>query len=181
MSNTDSLAFGAELNQNTWDDFVKRLRHDTKGEGVKNHYTADAVFLVRTRVDQVVPEDYGGEAQVFDGCEVSQSPQEFYESLEKEAQEDLDEECNGDFLSSSDYYKSEALEKLYPDYSLIYVKKVWKTVNQHMTRDAAEAFIKRKKHDYPEGLYIYVDATTYSWEYNTIKEAILAGRIAFIG
>lgn len=181
MKTIDSLASGAKLNQDTWDDFVRRLRYDTKGEGVKNHYTADAVFQVRTLVDQVVPEDYGGELHVFDGCEISQTAQVFYKSLEKDLQDELDAECDGNFLNASDYYKNEALEKLFPDYSLIYVKQNWKTVNQHMTRDAAIAFINRKKHDYPSGLYLYVDATTYSWEYNTIKEAILDGRIKYVG
>ncbi len=46
--------------------------------------------------------------------------------------------------------------------------------------DAAEAFIKRKKHDYRKGLRVYVDASTYSWELNTIKAAILSGRIGFL-
>ena len=46
--------------------------------------------------------------------------------------------------------------------------------------DDADAFIKRKGHDYREGLRVYVDATSYSWELNTIKAAILDGRIGFI-
>ena len=56
----------------------------------------------------------------------------------------------------------------------------WEFVCQHFTRDAADAFIKRKGHDYREGLRVYVDATSYSWELNTIKAAILDGRIGFI-
>ncbi|MNR29189.1 hypothetical protein D3C85_1465610 [compost metagenome] len=53
----------------------------------------------------------------------------------------------------------------------------WVPVNSHFTKDAAEAFIKRKRHDYREGMRVYVDAQTHCWEYNTIKEAILQGRI----
>ena len=49
----------------------------------------------------------------------------------------------------------------------------------HFTQEAADAFIARKKHDFPDGLRVYVDAQTYCWEFNAIKEAILSGRIVF--
>jgi hypothetical protein len=37
-----TLATGAELNADTWADFVARLKHDCEGDGVRRHYTADA-------------------------------------------------------------------------------------------------------------------------------------------
>ena len=56
----------------------------------------------------------------------------------------------------------------------------WEYVNAHFTHAAAEVFIKRKKHDYRKGLRVYVDASTYSWELNTIKASILDGRIGLL-
>ena len=50
-------------------------------------------------------------------------------------------------------------------------------MNSHFTREAAEAFIKRKSHDYRDGLRIYVDANIYCWEFNAIKEALMDGRL----
>jgi len=53
---------------------------------------------------------------------------------------------------------------------------VWSYVNSHFTYAAAEAFIKRKSHDYKE-LRIFTDAQNYCWEFNTIKEGLLNGDI----
>jgi len=47
-------------------------------------------------------------------------------------------------------------------------------VNSHFTRDAAEAFIRRKQHDYGE-MRVYVESQYYAWEFEAIKEAILDG------
>lgn len=39
-----TLASGAPLTAETWADFVARLRHHCRGEGVSRHYTASALF-----------------------------------------------------------------------------------------------------------------------------------------
>ena len=46
---TASLATGAPLTQETWADFTQRLIHNCRGEGVKEHYTADAIFIVQAK------------------------------------------------------------------------------------------------------------------------------------
>lgn len=175
-----TLARGAELTPDTWADFVARLRHDCVGEGVHEHYTADAVFLVEKAVKYPVPEGYGGNPVIFDGCEVSESPEDFFAGCCDENKAKLNESCDGDWLGADDDDKSSALAEHLPDYSLVYEETRWETLNQHFTKAAAEAFIARKKHDYRNGLRVYVDASTYSWELNTIKAAILDGRIGLI-
>lgn len=180
MNQTKTLARGADLTPETWADFVARLRHDCVGEGVREHSTADAVFLVEKRVEHVVPEGYGGRPVIFDGCECSESPEDFFAGCCEENKSKLNGECDGDWLTADDYDKTQALEKHLPDYALIYVEDRWEFVNQHFTKDAAEAFIRRKKHDYPDGLRVYVDCTYYSWELNTIKAAILSGRLGLL-
>lgn len=173
-----SLANGAPLTADTWKDFVSRLWHDCVGEGVSRHYTKDATFIVEKRVWRCVPDDCSDIIHLYcDGH--SETPQKFYESAETERYK-LDEACGGNFLEADCCAMREALAAYYPDVALLHVQEEWEFVGQHLTRDAAEAFIKRKGHDYREGLRIYVDATIYSWELNTIKKAILDGRIAFI-
>lgn len=180
MSESVTLAAGAALTAETWADFVARLRHDCVGEGVHDHCTADAVFLVQQAVEHVVPDGYGGDPVIFDGCEHSEPVSDFFESCCEETKAKLNEACEGSFMDAVGDEQEQALNDHLPDYSLIYVTTRWETLNQHFTKAAAEAFIKRKKHDYPKGLRVYVDASTYSWELNTIKAAILSGRIGFI-
>lgn len=55
----------------------------------------------------------------------------------------------------------------------------WEYVNAHFTHAAAEAFIQRKKHDYQEGMRVYVESQYYAWEFNAIKEAILDGTLTY--
>jgi len=180
MSQAKTLAQGADLTPDTWADFVARLHHDCVGEGVRDHYTADAVFLVQQAVEHLVPEGYGGDPVIFDGCEHSEPASEFFGSCCEETKAKLNEACDGSFVDADEYDQEQALKEHLPDYSLLYVTTRWETLNQHFTMDAAEAFIKRKKHDYRKGLRVYVDASTYSWELNTLKAAILSGRIGIL-
>lgn len=180
MTESATLAAGAGLSAETWADFVVRLHHDCVGEGVRNHYTADAVFLVQRAVEQLVPEGYGGDPVIFDGCEHSEPVSEFFESCCDKTKAKLNAACDGSFMDADEHEQEQALKEHLPDYSLLYVTTRWETLNQHFTKAAAEAFIKRKKHDYRKGLRVYVDASTYSWELNTIKAAILSGHIGFI-
>lgn len=171
-----SIAIGGDLTAESWADFVARLHHDCKGEGVSRHYTADAVFLVEKRVWQAVPEELSDICRIYtDGCD--ETLEEFFEDLDQEDQAALNEAVDGQFVQADGYEMREALAKLHPDSTLYHALERWEFVNQHMTRDAADAFIKRKSHDYRDGLRVYVDASTYSWELNTIKEAILSGRL----
>lgn len=179
MSDKPTLARGAELTADTWADFVARLHHDCVGEGVRDHYTADAVFLVQKRVWQTVPEEISDILRVHtDGYDEPLG--EFIDGLEPEELEVLDKEVGGSFADADAYEQKEVLAKLHPDSTLYHAIEDWETVNQHFTKVAAEAFIARKKHDYRDGLRVYVDASTYSWELNTIKAAILSGRIGFL-
>lgn len=44
-----SLANGHELNQETFADFVERLRYHCRGKGVSDHCTAEAIFIVQAK------------------------------------------------------------------------------------------------------------------------------------
>jgi hypothetical protein len=179
-----SIAKGAPLTEDTWADFVTRLRHDCVGAGVEEHYTADAIFIVQAkRYIFGIDTDFGGDiAVLYDECYWF-SPEDYYKDLDEEGKEDLDtksqEEYDCPFLELNGGFQGDLLSEL-PEHTVTGVREEWEYVNAHFTKDAAEAFIARKKHDYPDGLRVYIDAQVYCWEYNTIKEAILSGKLQLV-
>lgn len=183
-----SLAYGAPLTQSTFADFVERLRYDCKGERVNDHCTADAFFLVQHK-DRVcgLDAEYSDKRFIFDDANHAEyeSPQEWFNALEEEGQEFFNQKAQdqsgADFLDlfecdQWDMFANDEVE----DHSVIYYQDEWKTINYHFTYDAAEAFIKRKGHDYGE-MRVYTDAHTYGWEYNAIKAALLDGSLVYLG
>jgi len=176
-----SLAYGAPLSSDSWSDFVARLRHDCVGEGVHDHRTADAIFKVEARVIIYgIDRAYTDKQAVICDDSTWFSPQEYWEDLDDEQQSRLNQvvqqshEC--DFLELDESDQCDVLDEI-DDHSVVGWDEKWEHVNSHFTKDAAEAFIERKRHDYRKGIRVYVDAQTHCWEYNTIKEAILQGRI----
>jgi hypothetical protein len=180
---TESIAKGAALTAESWADFVSRLRHDCVGEGTRDHCTANAVFLVQTK-DRTygVTEDYTDNKCVICDDRSWESPKAYWDDCDEEDRVDLDAraiESDGKaFIESHDSVQWDVLEEL-DDHRVTGWTEYWKTVNSHMTNDAAQAFINRKAHDYPLGLRVYVECTYYSWEVNTIKDAILAGKLVY--
>jgi len=176
-----SLAHGAPLSSASWADFVARLRHDCVGKGVHDHCTADAIFKVEARVIIYgIDRDYTDKQAVICDDSTWFSPQEYWDDLDDEQQSRLNQvvqqsnEC--DFLELDERDQWDLLDEI-DDHSVVGWDEKWEYVNSHFTKEAAEAFIERKRHDYRKGIRVYVDAQTYCWEYNTIKEAILQGRI----
>lgn len=181
MSQATTLATGAGLTPETWADFVARLHYDCVGEGVNDHYTADAVFLVQMRVKRATEEDYADFCEIYPGDgERTRPPEEYFEDMDEETQAALNEAAGGNFIEADSYNQKEALSQHCQEAALLHMVEDWETVNQHFTKEAAEAFIRRKKHDYRDGLRVYMGASTYSWELNTIKAAILSGRIGLM-
>lgn len=176
-----SLATGDDLTPGSWADFVARLRHDCVGKGVEDHYTADAIFIVqaRRRIYGIDSDYTDKQCVIFDGT-CWHSPEEYWGDLEDDEKRELDEKADDEFgsafLSLDERDQWRCLAEL-PEHTVTGWDETWEYVNSHFTKDAAEAFIRRKKHDYRGGLRVYVDAQLYCWEYNAIKAAILDGRI----
>tara|TARA_R110001599_G_scaffold171353_1_gene362393 strand:- start:423034 stop:423633 length:600 start_codon:yes stop_codon:yes gene_type:complete len=179
----NSLACGARLSAETWVDFVARLKHDCVGVGVDDHCTADAFFIVQARVIVAgIDKDYTDQYLVY--CEDSKwfTPQEYWDDLGEAERESLNALANDDY--SCDFLKAnisdqwDMLDDL-PEHSVLGWADRWEYVNAHFTKDAAEAFINRKKHDYRDGMRVYVDSQYYAWEFNAIKEAIISGELTY--
>lgn len=181
-----SIATGAPLSKETFDDFVARLKHDCVGDGVKRHYTADAIFVVQQKIRVYgVSEDYSGIRCVYRNEEMWESLDEFWTDIDDEDRLSLDiiakndvNDCETGFLGLDDYNKWALLEDDQQEFIVTSYVEKWQYVNVHLTRDAADAFIKRKKHDYKE-LRVYVDSQYRCWEFNEIKNAILTGKLVY--
>ncbi|WP_255312004.1 hypothetical protein [Pseudomonas mandelii] len=87
-----------------------------------------------------------------------------------------DRECR--FLELDEDDQWEALSDL-EDHTVTGWHQRWEIVNSHFTKDAAEAFIRRKNHDYGE-MRVCVESQYYAWEFEAIKAAILDGTLTHI-
>jgi len=171
-----------ELTKQNFEDFKARLVYWNQGEGAKDHITKNPIFIVQ-KLERI----YGFDSGYSDKSVIVKEDSEF-ESVEK-LFESLDDEqlekilnnvgckTTKEFFELTEYCQEEALEAF--NYREVYYQEHWLHVCSHFTREAAEAFIQRKKHDYRD-LRIYVEAQPYCWEYNSIIKGILDGKIGLI-
>ena len=174
-----------ELTQDTFNEFKERLHFHNKGVGVKKHCTSNPIFIVQ-KLDRV----YSLDSSYADKWIIRNANGECHWDSVKELLDDLyDEElkqlfkntgCSSkaDYLAMDEYEQRDWLEDL--DFERVYYIEQWLHVNSHFTREGAEAFIQRKKHDYPGGLRIYVESQYYCWEYNMIIQGLLSGEIRLL-
>lgn len=149
-----------ELTKETFDDFISRLKYHHRGEGVNDHCTRDPLFIVEKRervtgFDSQYVDDYIWVNMQNDHAEADTRTAKRLDALDDAGRE------------------TGAWEKVY------YVDR-WEFVSAHLTKEAAEAFIARKKHDYDQ-LRVYVDCQLYCWEFNAIVNGLLDGEITFNG
>lgn len=183
---TLSLATGAKLDAATFADFVARLRHDCVGEGVHDHCTADAIFIVQCkRLVYGIDTDYSEDRVLIDTCNEGEwfSPKEYWDDLDYEERAGLNKAMQA--WSSCKFMKASEEDQWYvlgemESHTVTGYKEQWEFINAHFTKDAAEAFIRRKKHDYGLGMRVYVESQYYAWEFNAIKEALLSGRLQYV-
>lgn len=160
-----------------FEDFIERLRYHNKGEGVQKHGTADPIFMVQKKELIFGLED--GYADYYVWVDTSDDGDVF------ETDEELEERINEDFEETGLRYDEYFLAHDYEitinghiAFKKFGVKEFWQTVNCHFTREGAEAFIERKKHDYSE-LRIYVDTQYWSREWRDVVHALLSGQITY--
>lgn len=147
-----------ELTTDTFNDFVSRLRYHNKGEGVNEHCTRDPIFIVQSR-----KRIYGFDPQ-YEGDYV------WVDSNNEHAEADPRTAKRLDALEDAG--------RSFKGWKKVYYADRWDYVCAHFTKEAAQGFIARKKHDHDE-LRIFVDCQLYCWEYNAIVEGLLAGKIVF--
>jgi len=178
-----SIATGAALTADTFADFVQRLRHHVRGEGVDWHSTADAMFTVQARrIIFGIDRDYTDKLAVYVDDSLYFSVLDYWGDqgdTQRARLHRLAQEHSGcGFLALAEHDQWDVLADL-QEHTVSGWDERWDVVNSHFTKEAAEAFIQRKKHDYRDGLRIYVEAQVYCWEFNTIIAGLMDGRITF--
>ncbi len=164
-----------KLTQEAFDDFIARLRHHNRGPGVDDHCTANPLFIVQ-KLRRITGIDTDYDPQFFwtdQGGEVEyDTPEEFAQALaefvaEGGEHDDFDPD-HDDEVKSGDVTL----------FQKIGYQEIWEYECAHFTKEAAKAFIKRKKHDHRK-LRIYVESQYWCWEFNMIVQALLDGRLTF--
>lgn len=192
MKEFTTLVNGGDLNKQSFDEFITRLIHDCRGDGVKDHITSDAIFTVQhNELVTGIDIDYADNVGCYFDGSFSGSIAEFLDELAADHEDDnnfglwLSENYEQDleWLMSED---QETQIGILNDFdqsengrsclTICGYKYEWTHINSHFTKAAAERFIKRKKHDYGE-MRVYVNSQYYAWEFNAIKNALMDGRL----
>jgi len=175
-----SIADGAKLTPETFADFVERLKYHHRGEGVSRHITADPIFMVQKQATIYGLADEYCESKIVH-CDDAEwdSPQEYWDDADEDERDELNglaqEMWGRDFLDCEEDEQWSLLADL-DNHTVCGTKKEWQHVNAHLTREAAETFIRRKQHDYPP-LRVYVESMYFGWEYREIINALCDGRL----
>jgi hypothetical protein len=141
-----------------FEDFVRRLHYHRRGDGVADHCTRDAIFIVQ---------------QLKHMCGFDPQYSDKYVWIDRD-----NDNAEADARTAR---RLDALDddgRSFGGWEKVYFEEYWEYVCAHFTRESAEAFIKRKGHDYDE-LRIWVDCQVYCPEYNAIVDGILDGKIVF--
>ncbi|WP_223543973.1 hypothetical protein [Pseudomonas sp. BF-B-28] len=164
---------------------MARLRYDCNGPRTHDHCTNGATFIVEERkIICGLDTNYTDKKLVYfdSGESVCYSPAEYWQNCDRNQKRKLNqlmqEECGKQFMRASEWHQWDVLSKL-PEHTVTGWDDRWECVNAHLTHAAAEAFIRRKKHDYREGLRIYVNSQYWCWEFESIKQAILDGTLTY--
>lgn len=187
-----TLANGGELSEQSFNDFIARLTHDCRGEGVKDHITSNAIFTVQyNKLITGLDTDYTDNLGCYFDSSFSGSIDDFLADIGADHEADdnfavwLKDVYEQDFewlLSESRGEQAQILrdfdqsENGWFSLTICGYEYEWTHINSHFTKDAAERFIERKKHDYGE-MRVYVNSQYYAWEFNAIMGALMDGKL----
>ncbi|MGX9459469.1 hypothetical protein ACWU37_21295 (plasmid) [Photobacterium damselae subsp. damselae] len=187
MSKQKSLVYGT-LTQDTFTDFVSRLKHGQSDSEVPRHCTSHPVFSVQEEttiwrrensscytIDTLLINSWDGNS--YDNYE------QFLCSIEdNEERSQLKAHIFEENVDTSDLMElAEAINNYDSSYEAeaLFGEKVWRHINTHLTKEAAEAFISRKKHDYGK-LRTYVLSAYWCWELQAVIDGMCNGSIQYV-
>ena len=176
------------MEKQEFEEFKKRLNfHNIDREGVDRHITANPIFNVQTKkrtygiddgyTDLFIWQYKSDYENTFDDMdEVINTALECDVLTEKIKKYCDQEELDLDSLTG--WEQQTIVEDLLGYEKIGYVEE-WNYVNSHLTREGAEAFIRRKQHDYGE-MRVFVNSQYFCWEFNDLIKDILDGKIGYI-
>jgi hypothetical protein len=176
------------LEKKEFEILIERLRYwNESEEGINSHGTDSPIFEVKEKVRV-----YGYDSDYSDYFEFGKddcyhdSVSDFLESIDEDQEDYIIKTINewwesyfGKKIKSlKEVPENSLLDSLIDlcDYRKVYYNEDWKHVNSHLTREAAQAFINRKKHDYRE-LRIWVDSLYWCWEFKDLIKGLVSGEI----
>lgn len=176
---------GGELNQESWNDVVSRMTHDCVGAGVELHHTGDAVFLVEEKKFITgIDDEFAMQFMVVVDDSQWPSPEAYYNEAHEGLRGDLDEftlkpdngECK--FLEATMGQQVDALREQSGISVYGYVEG-WELLGFHLTIKSAEEYIRKHAHKHSNELRISYESMYRCHELNTIRNAIISGKLVF--
>lgn len=167
----------------TWAEFTQQLKNSWEKD---NAGTDSPIFVVQAKniVWGLDPASDSVEiTNIVDADTDSKykSVEDFFESLKASDKHDL----NGLAIDEEDELfldvKTSTQINILTDWNernvhICHGKYFWEDINCHLTRSAAEAFIKRKSHDYGE-LRVFVKSLYWCDEFKNLLNAIISGEV----
>ncbi|WP_151827468.1 ead/Ea22-like family protein [Acinetobacter oleivorans] len=169
----------------TWAEFTQQLKKSWEKD---NAGTDSPIFVVQANNIVWGLDPTHDSVEITNIVDVNQdskfkSVEEFFESLKATDKHDL----NGLAIDEEDELfldvKASTQFNILTDWNwnghnvhICHGKYFWEDINCHLTRSAAEAFIKRKSHDYGE-LRVYVKSLYWCEEFKNLLNAIISGEV----
>lgn len=169
----------------TWAEFTQQLKKSWEKD---NAGTDSPIFVVQAKNIVWGLDPASDSVEITNIVDVDQdskykSVEEFFESLKATDKHDL----NGLAIDEEDELfldvKASTQFNILTDWNwnghnvhICHGKYFWEDINCHLTRSAAEAFIKRKSHDYGE-LRVFVKSLYWCDEFKNLLNAIISGEV----
>ena len=180
---SESIATGAELSAATFANFVDRLRHDCIGTRHEEHGTGQPGFYVEeqrfiTGIDLEFTDD------VAIHCDDSTwfSIEAFMAQVVEDEMAELDaisKRINHSPFEENDLWGQIDCIKELEGHTVTGFMETWETLNFHLTHDAAQHYIDKNHAKHKNKLRIAVESQYRCDEFNTIRRAILDGKLVF--
>lgn len=168
----------------SWEKFIKTL---AKAQIEDNAATANPIFCVQEKeVMWGQDKDHSYDVQCFCTPDntTHQSADDLYACLGAVDKHELNgvslAEFGDMFLELDEGFQEDVLEEWDSSYSKIYGSIYWSDVCTHLTKEAAERYIKENAHNHKE-LRVYVRALNRCPEFIALVQGILGGQITWVG
>lgn len=167
----------------TWAEFTQQLKQSWEND---NAGTDSPIFVVQSKNIVWGLDPASDSVEITNIVDVDQeskykSVEEFFDSLKAAEKHDL----NGLAIDEEDELfldiKASTQINILSDWNernvyICHGKYFWEDINCHLTRTAADAFIKRKSHDYGE-LRVFVKSLYWCDEFKNLLNAIISGEV----
>lgn len=173
------------MNKQEFNELVERLTYWNKSnEGIQTHITDSPIFTVQqlvkiTGMDSMYCDDW----LLYFDCSSWNDVEDYTDTFDDEELKNILKisgcDDRDEFLDLDEYEQIEALKSDNSELEQVYYKEEWQHVNTHLTKEGAQAFIKRKQHDYGK-LRVYVESLFWCVEFKELIKGLVSGEIGYV-